>query len=167
MGSLLQSEPDELGYKYVKSRPIGKFLERVEVPKQVTFNFYRFSLTKFISIQRKMVLMINEVSLLGLVGSVVKGLLLCYSARLPHGNLTLDTVFKANKFDWKISPPTFSRNNLKLRVRRIQEFEQKKLAEFKEEEVGLKQRFRKDFKQNHLKYLLPFEKAAPQVEGRH
>lgn len=102
--------------------------------------------------ENSMMMIMNEIKLLNLIGSVIKGLLLCHSLGLPHGNLSGSTIYKGDKFSWQISPPTYSRNNLNIRIQRMKELEEKMA---KEEDPIQYKKIQDEFQKNHLRFLLP------------
>jgi hypothetical protein len=107
------------GVQILKKNGYQRIVEDFTIPHGLLFPIYKFDLKQFIQEERKFVLIIKEVQLLNLIGSIVNGLSLCRSMKLPHGNLSLTTIFKKGKYDWEISPPLYSRIN--LTERRTQE----------------------------------------------
>lgn len=103
------------GIEIIKKHGYDLILQEISIPNGLLFPIYSFDLRKFIIEERKFVLIIKEVQLLNLLGSVIQGLSLCRSMKLPHGNLSLSTIFKKGKHNWEISPPLYSRINLKNR----------------------------------------------------
>jgi hypothetical protein len=128
------------GISTAQSRGFRVHLKALRIPRTMNFDFYRFTLEKYINSEKNMMLIPNEIKLLNIVGCVVKGLLLCRQLGLPHGNLSGSTIFKINKFNWQISPPLYSRNNLKTRIIRMDSL------------IGKQ---KKQVKKNHLRFLLP------------
>jgi hypothetical protein len=108
------------GIKLAEERGFKDLLNKVNLPKHVTFHFYKFSLSQYLLHEQKMVLLVNEIKLLNLIGCVIKGLLLCRTVNLPHGNLCSATIYKSNKFNWMIAPPVYSRINLISRIENCQ-----------------------------------------------
>jgi hypothetical protein len=103
---------EKSGIQTLKSNGYEMILQEIKIPHGLLFPIYKFDLKQFIQEERKFVLIIKEVQLLNLIGSIVNGLSLCRSMKLPHGNLSLTTIFKKGKYDWEISPPLYSRINL-------------------------------------------------------
>lgn len=103
------------GVQNLKAHGFEEMLEDISIPHGLLFPLYKFDLKQFIQEERKFVLIIKEVQLINLLGSIINGLSLCRSLKLPHGNLSLTTIFKKGKYDWEISPPLYSRINLVLR----------------------------------------------------
>jgi hypothetical protein len=150
-----------IGIETAKKRGLGPFLNEIDLPRFVQFKFYKFSLLKYLQIQKKMVLILNEIALLNLIGCVVKGLLVCYNSNLPHGNLSIDTIYKSGKFCWQITPPIYSRNNLHIRQKRIAEFEEKELQKIGEDKIQERKKLMNQLSTRHLQYLLPNENPDP------
>lgn len=78
----------------------------------VVFRYYYFDLRKFLKEEKKFIILVREIQLLALLGSVFNGLMVCRKFGLPHGNLSQTTIFKKSKLDWEISPPLYSKVNL-------------------------------------------------------
>lgn len=103
------------GVKFCMENGYESLLEGIEIPHSLLFTLYNFDLKQFIEEERKFVLIIKEIQLLNLIGSIINGLSLCRNLKLPHGNLSLTTIFKKGKFEWEISPPLYSKINLHTR----------------------------------------------------
>lgn len=114
------------GVVTLKSNGYEELLEDIKIPHGLLFPLYRFDLKQFIQEERKFVLIVKEVQLINLLGSIINGLSLCNSLKLPHGNLSVSTVFKKGKYDWEISPPLYSRIN--LIKRKTSDIAKKKIA---------------------------------------
>lgn len=128
------------GVTTLKASGYEELLEEIKIPHGLLFPLYKFDLKQFIQEERKFVLIIKEVQLINLLGAIINGLSLCRSFKLPHGNLSLTTIFKKGKYDWEISPPLYSRINLVKR----------KTSEIGHEKIA----FRGDFA---IDYLIPPE----------
>lgn len=101
--------------KAIKGHGFDLLFDLVNIPHGLHFPIHTFDMRQFITEERKFVLIIKEVQLLNIIGSIIRGLSLCRNMKLPHGNLSLSTIFKKGKYDWEISPPLYSRINLKNR----------------------------------------------------
>lgn len=144
---LFSKEPKGIGF--AKSLGFEKHLKKIEMTGYATFNFFKFNLQTYVDLEQKMQMMVGEVKLLNFIGCVTKGLLLCRAMNLPHGNLSPETVFKSNKFNWVISPPLYSRVNLITRI-------QKQKADFKDQDKFSIKKIIDQNKSNSLAYLLPW-----------
>ena len=103
---------EKSGIQTLKSNGYEMILQKIRIPHGLLFPMYNFDLKQFIQEERKSVLIIKEIQLINLIGSIINGLSVCRSMKLPHGNLSMTTIFKKGKYDWEISPPLYSRINL-------------------------------------------------------
>lgn len=103
---------EKKGIIIARERGLGKIMDHYPLTEYVQFPFYFFDLKKFIIEERKFILVMREIQLLNIIGSIMNGLKVCRELCLPHGNLSLTTIFKKGKINWEISPPLYSRINL-------------------------------------------------------
>lgn len=104
--------------KYLEEKGFDMIIKERPLTKFVKFETTIFDMNKFLREDRKLNLMTKEIALWNIVTSVIQSLYLCRILKLPHGNISPQTVFKKGRMDWEISPPLFSSINLCKRIYR-------------------------------------------------
>ena len=112
----LSKSSGEAGVVIAENNELSSIMEVYGMPDYVKFPYFFFDFKRFVIEEKKSVLVMKEIQLLNLISSVVCGLSVCEQMRLPHGNLSRSTIFKNGKHSWSISPPLYSRVNLKRRM---------------------------------------------------
>lgn len=101
--------------EYLKSTKHSDLLTHIKLLNEIEFKITSFDLDKFLHEDQKMCLITKEITILQLLSTLIQALSLCYVMKIPHGNISPQTIFKKGKLEWELSPPIYSTINLEKR----------------------------------------------------